>query len=103
MFFFYRCVPKRYSFRHIKLPVALLKRRNKTTASGPHASPTSMRKLEPVVLSSEQKLEEETLPFYDERRFYPVHVGEIFHSRYKVVTKLGYGVNSTVWLCQDLE
>ena len=55
-----------------------------------------------VVLNTEDKIEEETLPFYNPEKYYPVHIGEVFRLRYQVVTKLGYGVNSTVWLCRDL-
>ncbi|RMY20723.1 hypothetical protein D0865_16671, partial [Hortaea werneckii] len=46
--------------------------------------------------------EEERLPWYRADQFYPVHIGETFISRYKVVGKLGYGAYSTVWLCRDL-
>lgn len=49
------------------------------------------------------KIEEETVPDYKEERFYPVRLGDIFHSRYKVLAKLGFGTASTVWLCRDLE
>jgi hypothetical protein len=36
--------------------------------------------------------EEEQLPWYKHDQFYPVHIGETFDSKYKVVGKLGYGV-----------
>jgi serine/threonine-protein kinase SRPK3 len=48
------------------------------------------------------KVEEETLPFYDPKMFYPVRIGEVFRKRYQVVAKLGYGTTSTTWLCHDL-
>jgi len=48
------------------------------------------------------KIEEETLPFYNPRLFYPVRIGEVFSDRYQVVAKLGYGTTSTTWLCHDL-
>ena len=62
--------------------------------------PTSRRS---TTLSSapSQLIEEERLPCYDPKQFYPVQIGEIFKSRYKVVGKLGYGTYSTVWLCRD--
>ncbi|KAB8270696.1 kinase-like protein [Aspergillus minisclerotigenes] len=53
-------------------------------------------------LDSTAKFEEETLPDYLEERYYPVRIGEIFNSQYQVVTKLGFGSSSTVWLCRDL-
>lgn len=50
-----------------------------------------------------QPFEEERLPWYDPNQFYPVRIGEIFNSKYKVVGKLGYGAYSTVWLCRDVK
>lgn len=47
-------------------------------------------------------LEEETLDWYSPDQFYPVTVGEVLNSSYKVVGKLGYGAQSTVWLCRDI-
>ncbi|KIW19693.1 hypothetical protein PV08_00267 [Exophiala spinifera] len=49
-----------------------------------------------------QPFEEERLPWYDAAQFYPVRIGELFDSKYKVVGKLGYGAYSTVWLCRDV-
>ncbi|KAJ5929290.1 hypothetical protein N7454_007138 [Penicillium verhagenii] len=48
------------------------------------------------------KIEEEDLPSYVAENYYPVHIGEVFASRYQVVSKLGYGMSSTAWLCRDL-
>ncbi|GAA93034.1 hypothetical protein AKAW_11146 [Aspergillus luchuensis IFO 4308] len=45
--------------------------------------------------------EEERLPFYRPEQFYPVHIGELLNSKYRVVGKLGYGSYSTVWLCHE--
>lgn len=52
-------------------------------------------------LDSTRKIEEEDLPFYNPEDYYPVQIGEVFESRYQVVSKLGYG-GSSVWLCRDL-
>lgn len=54
------------------------------------------------VIDGSVKVEEETLPFYNPRLFYPVRIGEVFANRYQVVAKLGYGTTSTTWLCHDL-
>lgn len=54
------------------------------------------------IIDASIKIEEETLPFYDQRLFYPVRIGEILDKRYQVVAKLGYGTTSTTWLCHDL-
>ncbi|OAG39067.1 hypothetical protein AYO21_06787 [Fonsecaea monophora] len=50
-----------------------------------------------------QPFEEERLPWYNQDQFYPVRIGEVLDSRYKVVGKLGYGAYSTTWLCRNLE
>lgn len=50
-----------------------------------------------------QPFEEERLPWYHANQFYPVHIGETFASKYKVVGKLGYGAYSTVWLCRGIK
>ncbi|KAJ8017132.1 hypothetical protein DPEC_G00014580 [Dallia pectoralis] len=44
----------------------------------------------------------EDLREYCEGGFHPVHIGDIFNRRYKVVSKLGWGYFATVWLCSDL-
>ncbi|KAK2759995.1 hypothetical protein FQN54_002731 [Arachnomyces sp. PD_36] len=53
-------------------------------------------------LTEKRPIEEEDIPSYRAEQFYPVHIGEIFDSRYQVVSKLGFGTSSTVWLCRDL-
>lgn len=47
------------------------------------------------------EVEEERFPGYVAERYYPVHIWETFQSRYKVITKLGFGASSTIWLCRD--
>jgi len=47
-------------------------------------------------LSLDELIEEETLPGYNANKFYPVHLGDIFESRYEVLAKLGFGTSSTV-------
>ncbi|MCJ1367849.1 hypothetical protein MMC16_006985 [Acarospora aff. strigata] len=49
-----------------------------------------------------QPFEEEQLPWYRPDQFYPVRIGEILDSKYKVLGKLGYGAHSTVWLCRNI-
>ncbi|KAI2779114.1 kinase-like domain-containing protein [Daldinia loculata] len=38
---------------------------------------------------------------YEEGGHHPVHLGDILHSRYKVIHKLGTGGYANVWLCRD--
>ncbi|KJX97122.1 protein kinase [Zymoseptoria brevis] len=46
-------------------------------------------------------LEEQSLPRFHEKRYLPVSIGQLFNDRYRVITKLGYGAYSTVWLARD--
>lgn len=48
-------------------------------------------------------LDEELLPHFNAKHFYPVHPGEIFSQRYQTIAKLGFGSGSTVWLARDLD
>lgn len=56
-----------------------------------------------ILLDANSKFEEEKLRGYAPQHFYPVKIGDILRSQYQVVGKLGYGSNSTVWLCRDLQ
>ncbi|CCF41073.1 serine/threonine protein kinase [Colletotrichum higginsianum] len=33
--------------------------------------------------------------------FHPVYIGDVYHGRYEVLNKIGYGAYSTVWLVND--
>ncbi|KAK4987165.1 hypothetical protein LTR66_007669 [Elasticomyces elasticus] len=48
-----------------------------------------------------QPLEEQTLPLYHQKRYYPVKIGEVFKNQYRIIAKLGYGAYSTIWLARD--
>lgn len=47
-------------------------------------------------------LEEESLAWYSPDDFYPIAIGEVLSSSYKVLGKLGYGAHSTTWLCRHI-
>lgn len=49
-----------------------------------------------------EKVEEEDVPNYKSEDYYPAHIGDMFGTRYQIVSKLGFGMKSTVWLCRDL-
>ncbi|RYG50584.1 hypothetical protein EON66_11680 [archaeon] len=40
---------------------------------------------------------------YKRGGYHPVHIGETYNNRYVVLSKLGWGHFSTVWLCDDLK
>ncbi|KAI5203990.1 protein kinase [Aureobasidium subglaciale] len=54
------------------------------------------------VLCEDEILEEEEVPGYNAQDFYPVQLGDVFHSRYRVLAKLGFGTASTIWLSKDI-
>ncbi|RMZ81404.1 hypothetical protein DV738_g2284, partial [Chaetothyriales sp. CBS 135597] len=56
-------------------------------------------KVDKNILSQPPPLEEENLPWYEADQFYPVRIGEILDSRYKVVGKLGYSGYAAVKVC----
>ena len=47
-------------------------------------------------------LEEELLPYFNAKDFYPIQLGKIYNERYQTIAKLGFGGGSTVWLARDL-
>lgn len=46
-------------------------------------------------------IEEQTLPRFQQKQYCPVEPGQVLARRYQVITKLGYGAYSTVWLTRD--
>ncbi|XP_066997426.2 SRSF protein kinase 3 isoform X2 [Anabrus simplex] len=57
---------------------------------------------EDEILGSDDDDEQEDPRDYCRGGYHPVRIGDLFHSRYHVVRKLGWGHFSTVWLCWDL-
>lgn len=43
----------------------------------------------------------EDLREYKPGGYYPLYLGDILHSRYHILNKLGYGSFGTVWLAED--
>jgi serine/threonine-protein kinase SRPK3 len=74
----------------------------RTIATDSHSPPRKVPSSELTALNVTKKIEEEDVPSYIPEDYDPVYIGEVFKSRYQVVTKLGFGVNSTVWLCRDI-
>lgn len=46
-------------------------------------------------------IEEEQLPGYRAEDYYPVEIGQLLDSRYRILCKLGRGTGGTVWLARD--
>jgi len=67
----------------------------------------------PDAFDQEEEEEEEILGSDDDEQeapsdyvkggYHPVKIGDLFHNRYHVIRKLGWGHFSTVWLCWDLQ
>ncbi|XHG07891.1 hypothetical protein AWENTII_011022 [Aspergillus wentii] len=71
--------------------ISPLGRKNRTVFSGSAAN-----------LPAETPIEEERVPGYRARHYFPVEPGYIFNQRYEALAKLGWGTSSTVWLVRDL-
>jgi hypothetical protein len=65
--------------------------------------PRSFPKAGFKILDNAHNIEEEKYAWYQPENSYPVRIGEIFKSTYQVLSKLGYGAYSTVWLCRNLK
>jgi hypothetical protein len=53
------------------------------------------------LLPANTPLEEEENPDYDPKHFYRARVGETIQ-KYQIVSKLGWGTSSTVWLAKEI-
>ncbi|OJI91261.1 hypothetical protein ASPTUDRAFT_916069 [Aspergillus tubingensis CBS 134.48] len=47
-------------------------------------------------------LEEERNPHYNPKKYYPARIGETIGNKYCIISKLGWGANSTAWLAKDI-
>lgn len=57
----------------------------------------------PRILPSNVLVEEEQVPGYQSDFYYPASPGQVLKSRYKILSKIGWGTGSTVWLAEDLQ
>lgn len=55
------------------------------------------------IISDSLLLEEERLDEFKGGQYYPVNIGDVYHEKYQVLGKLGFGTTSTVWLAHDLQ
>jgi len=55
-----------------------------------------------TIIPASETVEEECWFWYTPQSFYPVRIGDVLHSKYQVLYKLGYGTTSTIWMCRDL-
>ncbi|GFF88416.1 kinase-like domain-containing protein [Aspergillus lentulus] len=97
--------------KHLSLPLRLrsysqLRPLGVPQSLEPSCSEVSQLRIFPslgfTILDPSVRFEEENLPDYLKERYYPVRIGELSNTRYQVITKLGFGSSSTVWLCRGL-
>lgn len=75
--------------------------RQLSAASTQIASSVSELRYLSRAMSTSCILEEDQQPDYASKRFYPAWIGETIFGRYCIISKLGWGANSTVWLTKD--
>lgn len=83
----------------LSLPLTRASRIISTAQTGCGLSSTPGRSSSYLV---EGPIEEATLPTYRADLFHPTHPGQILNSKYRIISKLGYGAYSTVWLAENL-
>lgn len=67
----------------------------------PDLQPVSFSNPNFTTLPSDVKVEEEAYDDSSKGKYYPARIGEIIVNKYQIVGKLGYGLESTVWLAND--
>ncbi|PYI04873.1 protein kinase, partial [Aspergillus sclerotiicarbonarius CBS 121057] len=50
----------------------------------------------------QQPIDEEICPNYNPANFYPANPGDLLAKRFQLLTKIGWGSQSTVWLARDI-
>ncbi|KXN88038.1 SRSF protein kinase 3 [Leucoagaricus sp. SymC.cos] len=55
-----------------------------------------------TTIPTSETVEEEHWAWYTPQSFYPVHVGDVLHSKDQGLYKLGFGTTATIWMCRDL-
>ncbi|CAH0040708.1 unnamed protein product, partial [Clonostachys rhizophaga] len=70
---------------------------------GPPSPPLRFPSAGFEIVPPSEPLEEEHLEEFSAGAYYPVNIGDVYHSKYQVVGKLGFGSTSTVWLAKKLQ
>ena len=56
----------------------------------------------PESIPNDLLVDEETVPGYNWKAFYPALPGDLLDNRYELKTKVGWGSSSAVWLAEDI-
>lgn len=92
-------------FSGIRLFAGMSSRRIRSAPFGVRAQPF-MSRAKPLVyeeLPQEIPVDEEKIPGYNSKYFYPANPGDILENRYQLDVKVGWGSSSTVWLAHDIQ
>lgn len=54
-------------------------------------------------IPSQRIVDEERSPRYNPEAYYPAKPGEILADKYQLMSKIGWGSGSTVWLARDID
>ena len=54
-----------------------------------------------TLICTDQPIEEEKFNRGSQSHYYPVRIGDTLNNKYQIISKLGYGTSSTVWLVRD--
>lgn len=53
-------------------------------------------------IPQQELVDEEVNPDYDPTAFYPAKPGEVLAKKFRLLVKIGWGSQSTVWLARDI-
>ncbi|RAL15179.1 putative serine/threonine-protein kinase [Aspergillus homomorphus CBS 101889] len=53
-------------------------------------------------ISQQELVDEELCPDYESAAYYPANLGDVLANKYQLLSKIGWGSQSTVWLARDL-
>lgn len=73
------------------------------SSSSSRVSPRTFPSTGFITIPATVKIDEENWPWYRPESYYPVRIGDVLHSRYQILYKMGFGTTSTIWMCRDLE
>lgn len=89
--FFHHITQLRSSIPSVRLPP---RSQTRTVASVLPSAPRVFPSSGFVDIGADRKIEEEEIPTYKPENHYPAYTGEVFNSRYQIVSKIGFGVQS---------
>ncbi|KAI1135447.1 kinase-like protein [Hypoxylon sp. FL0543] len=95
---------RRRSFVHGGLLAAISSKQFSSTIAKPWwpRPPVSQTTPEPEILPDDTLVDEERIPGYRPKPYYPANPGDVLEDKYQLDAKIGWGSSSTVWLAHDI-